>query len=382
MSTKWADEFLDSMRHQIDPTADQVVEQVIASHGLDTFNRTLKQLVDNRGEIPTSLPTSVQAFFEETQKLPQWADQEKIIQGENVFMQYGPETVAMLFFVSLPTAYAMERGSHVLTITAELTKRVHRRIFQTAQFITDVMQPGGLSPNGRGIRSAQKIRLIHASIRYYIANLPTWESEWNHAWGRPINQEDMAETLMDFSVGILRGLKKIRVKLTVDEAEAYHHVWRVVGYILGIDIRLLPENVEDAFELANAISARQFGESNSGKLLARDLIHFLQGYMPRPLKGLPATAIRYLSGDRVADAIKSGPYNWTLIFLYFQVSLFTIFDNFQQKHPASKKMIRFLTWQLMHRVVLHEEGSEFYFDIPEKLNNNWKLSTPASGYKK
>lgn len=375
MTKTWSDELLNRMRESMDPLADDVVAAVIDTGGLTALNAMFKALVNNRDAVPASLPKEAKSFFDTTQVLPEWADQEKIKLGEDVFTLHGPEMVAMLFFVSLPSSYSMKKGAHVLGITAQLTGHVHRRIFRTAQFITDVMQPGGLGLDGRGIRSTQKVRLIHASIRHYIKHHPDRPQEWNPEWGEPINQEDMASTLLDFSVGVMKGVGKIGNRLTSEEMEAYHHCWRVVGHILGIDPELQAANVKEAFKLADAISARQLGEGEAGQTLARDLIQFLQGFMPRHLLGFPATAIRYLSGAKVANAIKSGPYNWTLIFLFTQMALLRVLDKFRRNHPRLQKYIRSLNWNLMHKVVLHEEGSQFYFEIPAGLKSAWQLPT-------
>jgi len=375
MPNKWTNQLLDPMRAITDPPADEVVAAVIQSGGLEAFDQMIRHLVNNRDEIPTSLPPLVHDFFEQTKILPDWADKEKIIQGEQVFDLYGPEMITMLFFVALPAAYATKKGSHVLAISGELTKHVHRRIFRTAQFIMDVMQAGGLGPNGRGIRSAQKVRLLHASIRYYIANKPEWMSKWDPAWGLPINQEDMAGTLMDFSAGVMRGLKRSKIRLAPDDAEAYLHCWKVVGHIMGIRPELMPENVEDAFDLAETIIARQLGESDSGKLLIKDLIRFIQRFMPRLFYGFPATATRYLSGAKIAAVIEVGPSDWTLALLKLQLLLFDIAEKLKYRFPGLQKYIRFLTWNLIDRVVIYEEGNQgTYFQIPDHLRKHWRLS--------
>ncbi|HJR80585.1 MAG TPA: oxygenase MpaB family protein [Anaerolineales bacterium] len=373
MATKWTDQLLDSMRQETDPVADKVVAAMIASHGLETYNAMLRELVNNRDEIPSSLPKIVHEYFEKTQVLPDWANREKIACGEDVFVLHGPEMVAMLLFAALPSSYGMASGANVLAITAQLTGHVYRRIFRTAQFIADIMQSGGLGPNGRGIRSTQKVRLIHASIRYYIKHKAEWKSQWNPEWGEPVNQEDLASTLLDFFVGILKGVRKMGIRLTPEEVEAYHHCWKVVGYMMGIRPELLTETPREAFELAEIIAARQMRESKAGEELTRDLIKFAQGPMPPLLRGLPATAIRYFSGEKVARVIKTGPYNWTLSFLYLQIFLLRSLDTFRRDHPRLQKYIRFLTWNIMDKILLHEEGKAFTFEIPEELRAAWRL---------
>ena len=378
MTNKWTGPFLDEMREIADPLADEVVASIVDTGGLQAFDEMMKLLVNNRDVVPDSLPKLVHDYFEQTATLPAWTDQEKITRGENVFDLHGPEMIMSLFFVALPYAYATRKGSNVLAISAELTRHVHRRIFRTAQFIMDVMQPGGLGPNGRGIRSAQKVRLLHASIRYYIANKTKWKSEWEPAWGLPINQEDLAGTLMDFSAGVIQGLKRMGIRLSPEEAEDYLHCWKVVGHIMGIRPELLPENVEDAFDLAETIIERQRGESQSGKLLIRDLIVFMQRFMPRPFSGFPATAVRYLSGDKVADLIEAGPSDWTLWLLKLQILLFDRFEFIRHRFPSTQRYIRFLTWNLIDKAVLYEEGTDTnYFEIPDVLRKNWRLSRPG-----
>lgn len=375
MTKKWTSQLLDPMREITDPLADEVVATVINSGGLEAFNEMMKQLVNNRDKVPDNLPKIVNDYFEKTKTLPEWADKEKIKKGEDIFDLYGPEMITMLFFVSLPYAYATKKGSHVLAITAELTKHVHRRIFRTAQFIMDVMQSGGLGTDGSGIRSAQKVRLLHASIRYYIAHKSKWESEWDPSWGHPINQEDMAGTLMDFSVGVMKGLKRCKIIFTPEDAEAYLHCWKVVGHIIGIRPELLPENVEDAFELADTIIERQLGESDSGRVLTKDLTRFIQGFIPRFSSGFPATAIRYLSGAKIADVIESGQSDWTWVLLKLQIAIFDINERIKDRFPGLQKYIRFLTWNLIDKAVLYEEGGDgTYFQIPDYLRRHWRLS--------
>jgi hypothetical protein len=146
---------------------------------------------------------------------------------------------------------------------------------------------------------------------------------------------------------------------------------------MGICPELIPENVEDAYELANTIIARQLGESDSGKSLIKDLIRFMQSFMPRPFYGFPATATRYLSGDQIADVIKVDPFDWTIVFLKLQIFLFDIAEKLKSRFPGLQKHIRFLTWSLIDRVVIYEEGNQAtYFQIPDHLRKHWRLSRP------
>ena len=63
---------------------------------------------------------------------------------------------------------------------------------------------GALDAGGAGIRSAQKVRLMHDAVRHLIL-----EHGWDPALGLPINQEDQLGTLLTFSAVILDGLRKL-----------------------------------------------------------------------------------------------------------------------------------------------------------------------------
>ena len=109
--------------------------------------------------------------------------------------------------------------------------------------------------------------------------------------------------------------------------------------------------------------------------LTEDLIRFMQRFMPRPFYGFPATATRYLSGDKIADVIEVGPFDWTLAPLKLQIFLFDIAEKLKHRFPGLQKYIRFVTWNLIDRVVIYEEGNQgTYFQIPDHLRKHWRLS--------
>ena len=109
-----------------------------------------------------------------------------------------------------PSMVTANRTSDGIVIyrTAQLYTNPRRRIVETSQMIIDVMQEGGLEPGGYGVRTAQKVRLMHAGVRHLLL-----QRDWNPAWGVPINQEDLAGTLASFSAMVLDGLMKLQTKI-------------------------------------------------------------------------------------------------------------------------------------------------------------------------
>ncbi|HUF37313.1 MAG TPA: oxygenase MpaB family protein [Anaerolineales bacterium] len=367
--TRWTIPFLNRHRHQTDPAADDVISAVFLEHGVGKLNGILRSLVENDGFIPEHLPSAVHDFLEKTAALPEWADPDLILKGEDFFDRHWPLVITFLFCASLPNAYAAHRGAQVLALTARLETHVERRIFETAQFVLDVMAPGGLSGSGRGIRSAQKVRLMHATIRHLILNEEKWRRHWDMEWGNPINQEDLAGTLMTFSVQILDGFRRFNVPVSTDEQEAYLHVWKVIGHQMGVHPDLLPVDVADGYTLAYAILDHQKGPSEAGSALAAALVHFMRQKMPlRLLRGLPATLIRRCVDPDIADMLEIPPADWTRILVTLGAGTAGMLERLGLRRRRVNLLLDWISTSVIQALIdLDRGGERTPFAIPESL---------------
>jgi hypothetical protein len=206
LADAWTDAFLEPMRQVGDQPADLAIATMFAAGDVGAVNALMLHLVNNEEMIPESLPETVKTFLATTEDLPPFADAAKIRIAEELFFQWGPQIILILHCYSLPYCYAAKKGVQVLALTSRLSTNASRRIIEVAQMLVDVMQPGGLtSGDGRGRRTLQKVRLMHAAVRLLAKNSPAWDP----AWDLPINQEDLAATLMSFSWIALDGLDKL-----------------------------------------------------------------------------------------------------------------------------------------------------------------------------
>ena len=278
--------------------ADQVVGDLFAAGKVDSVNALMRTLVQNDGIPADQLPPAVHDYLARSGQLPDWADAKKIEAGERVFWRYGPAVIAILHCYSLPFCYAGRKGVQVLALTSRLYTNPTRRIIETAQMVVDVMRPGGLGSVGTGICAAQKIRLIHAGLRFQIGSYAGWDRQ---KFDLPINQEDMAGTLLSFSYITLEGLRRLGYELTEEEREGYLHAWNVVGHVLGMQTEMLAGNYADAAVLADRIATRQFAACEEGQMMTRALLDMMRHEIPgNLLDDVPAILMRYLLGDRVA----------------------------------------------------------------------------------
>ena len=170
----WTDTFLDPMRQLGDSPADIAIASLFAEGDIQSVNALMRNLVENE-DFSDSLPPAVSNFLRTTEDLPPWANTDLIKAGEDVFWEWGPQLVLVLLCYSLPYCYAGRKGVQVLAMTSRLSGNATRRIIETAQMLVDVFRPGGLtSPDGRGRRTIQKVRLMHAAVRHLASKSPSW----------------------------------------------------------------------------------------------------------------------------------------------------------------------------------------------------------------
>lgn len=366
-----SDTLLDALREHGDPVADEVIHALFQDGQVRAANSVMKQLVHNEQVAPEQLAPPLRAYFEHTLRLPAWADPALLRLGEAVFGRHGPQVVVALCCASLPACYAAAHGVQVLHLTARLHSDAYRRILETAQLVVDVLAPGGLGPSGRGLRSVQKVRLLHAAVRHLLHR----SGKWDAAWGEPINQEDMAQTVLTFSTVVLRSLEKLGVTLTREERRGYYHVWRVVGFGLGVDERLLPETPEEGERLFDTIARRQFRESPEGREMMVALLDLMEHVTPGNLfDGMPAVLMRHLLGDELARVLAVPPADWTRFLMGPLKVLGWVGDTVGESSPELARLSELFGRKVVEGLFWVQRGPERVpFRIPDTLRQAWDV---------
>ena len=252
---------------------------------------------------------AVRDFFTVHSHLPAWADRKRMAEGSAFLQKYVDSLLLLLGCYSLPYCYAAADGVQVLYLSQRIQKDTYNRLLETAQFVLEVAKPEAFAPGGVGFLACNKIRLMHATIRFYTLH----SGQWNPDWGQPINQEDMAGTNLAMSYIPIRGLRKIQLNPEEYESEAYLHLWNVAGFLLGIREELLPSNLREAYHLDRLIAQRNMRASEAGAALTKALIDSLTSAIPDSLpKNLPANQMRLLLGNDIADMLNVPAADWTI----------------------------------------------------------------------
>lgn len=365
----WDDGFLDSMRNLADPLADETVQALFRDGQVAAVNLALEHLSSNSEKPPEGLPPVLLRFLEFSSQMPVDLNWERIERGQRLFTRHGPIFGVALMYSSLPALYAGARGGvQILAMTGQLKNHYRRRASETLRFILDVMQPGGLSPTGQGIRTAQKVRLMHATIRYFARTSGRWAAMPD--WGAPINQEELAGTLMAFSVLASDNVQRMGIELTEEEAEDYQQAWHAVGHILGIAESLRPLKLSQARALWRRVGERNFARTEDGVSLARDHLAFLDEMIPaKALDGINAALMRYLMGDRIAvTCLGLAPASWWETMIRFLRGLLGMADWFSPARAGWNRLIADINLRLMDELQKYWAGKDNKpFRLPTQL---------------
>lgn len=371
-TSRWNTALLLQLEQRGDPEADAVVSELFETHSLPGVQRLLNSLTRNRGPIPDDLPECAKRYFS---TLPvSESDLRKAEAGELFFAQHGPEIMMVLCCAALPFDYANARGVEVLNQTGFLSKEPNLRVAQTAQMIVDVLAPGGLGPRGYGVRSAQKVRLMHAAIRCMLLTNP--QAKWDRGkLGAPISQLQLLYTLMSFTQVVLAGLRRLGLSISGQEAQAYLDAWLVVGQILGIDPTVLPRTVAEAEELTTALAMEAQSDTLSGKQLTLALTN-LVGEVLGPLSGLRYSLIRYFTGPVLAELLGLPRQPVRDLLVGGVAWLAQAVDNFRRGSRGRQLAFRWLTLRLIQHLIDEQtKGPRRMFEIPTVLHDDWKAQT-------
>ena len=383
-SSSWTDALLDRMREVGDPLADTPVAAVLERGGVDAVNAIMQTLVRVDQPVPEHLPEELQDYLANTLPLPEWADMCKIRRGQQLFETWGIEIALCLFCASLPSSYAAAKGVKVLYLTAQLDTNTRRRVMETGQFLIDVLTVGGLDEHGTGRRTIQRVRLMHAAVRHLIkARNEQKPGLWHPDWDTPINQEDLAGTLLSFSYVVVDPMRRLGAHIPAQDADAYLHLWNVIGHLLGVRDELLVHDITDATALVNAIRRRQFMASPEGQDMTDALLQLLNELTPvHRFDDIIPPLIRHLIGDETADLLhvpqsdladEIARFDRVAKRLY--VDLFGQSERDSVRYQMVSRLARPFGRDLLRALFMMERGGDrAAFAIPDHLARSWELS--------
>lgn len=289
-----------------DPLADAAVKE-LTKRPKPEQEALLAALVNRSGG---ELPPALSALEASVSATPMWVDFERVDRGGELLLRHGLLSGLALAFKSLAIGYCSPAGNKPLAFSARLTTDVSRRLGETAKFVESVSLPRGMQRLHEGFGTTLKVRLMHARVRVGLERAPIWKLD---AWGHPINQYDMAGTILMFSLVLIDGLRELGVHVSREEEADVLHLWRYVGHVMGVDHELLAASREEADVLWNLIGATQEPPDDDSRRLTKALLDSAKDRnAPVPYVSFTAALCRHFVGPQLADALHLPRTAWTI----------------------------------------------------------------------
>ena len=204
-----------------------------------------RALADGIASVPEA-PEPLRRFFENVEATPDWVDHEALRVGQRTLRRGGADGMYIARDVALLGGYQFAGFNQTLLRTGALEKGSNQRFAETMQWALDVIDDGGLDTFGSGYRSTIRVRFVHAMVRRHVQALPDWRPE---QWGLPVNQTDMAATLVGALIApVLAGLA-MGIVATPAELSSVAHLTRYVGWLMGVQDEWLPRSFRDSVRI-------------------------------------------------------------------------------------------------------------------------------------
>ncbi|MDN5938895.1 MAG: DUF2236 domain-containing protein, partial [Salinisphaera sp.] len=223
--------------------------------------------VDPGRGAPARAP--LRAFFEQVEQRPEWLDEDLLAQGAAACHRSGLSGMRGLRDAALMAGYQASAINKTLVLTGSLARGAQRRVAETTKWWIDVTGFGGMDRFGPGFKATLQVRLLHATIRHRLAHSRQWHCD---EWGLPVNQTDMAATQLGFSVVFLLASRALGVPLSAAEGRAVMHLWRYIGWLMGVAPHWLADTENQGRILLYHNLLAQAPPDESSKQLGRALM--------------------------------------------------------------------------------------------------------------
>ncbi|MGV9312921.1 oxygenase MpaB family protein [Streptomyces sp. NPDC003691] len=298
MPYPYTEESLRQLRNTGDELADATVAALFENGDVGTFNTLMRYVSTAGSPLPEGLPDVAREYLEATAAPPAWVDWGEMEKARLFFIDNNVHISTALSFASMPACYVVPRVARLLSATHSLAYP-SKRMAETGQFVVYLMRPDAFEAGSRFVPAAQKVRLLHASIRRHLLHEDRWDTA---ADGVPICLEDMIGGQMFFSLLVLDSLHRLGIHMSDEGADAYYYAWRVVGAMLGVDQEAVPKTLAEARQFSDLYMTLHMGPSEEGVQLTRQLVELYEEVVPGTLfDPLVGALVRHLVGDTCGD---------------------------------------------------------------------------------
>jgi hypothetical protein len=328
--------------YHIDEIGDQVVRDIYFTKNFHEASRELEQYIRNGITDNYAVPESIKEMFSQTQKIPNWLDYNLLRSGAELCMRANLDSLISLRDYCLMGGYDYAYLNKPLIITEALKKGAVKRLSETLDFWVNVTRYDALEIHKKGYEFAIKTRMIHSYARLSIKKR---YKEWNtENWGEPINSWDMMATYIGFSLVFLHSLHKLGNTFSEEEENGLFHLWKYVGYLLGIPENLLPDNKKQATEYFYLWTSVQPSADKDSVLLAHSLLNeslenpiLKYAFQRKNLRNLHISCTWFLLDAEVCKRLEIPEISYRNVFPKTKRAINKVYDRLVSRKARIKK---------------------------------------------
>lgn len=251
-----------------DESADKLVNQLHLQVGFVKGQQLIKDYLTDPKSVLLPFKDTLDTFFKQIDTSPSWLNWNMVEKGIEVCQRSGLSGLIVLRDYCLMGGYESAAINKPLIYTGALKKGAVKRLADTVEFWVDIMQNQSLKKDQVGFRKIIETRMIHSYSRINILSKTNWKQD---DWGIPLNQWDMLATNLGFSLVFMVGLQRMHFQILPEEITAVLHLWKYIGYLLGISLELLPDTEQEAIQALYYWTMTQKEGDADSKLLANAL---------------------------------------------------------------------------------------------------------------
>lgn len=328
--------------YDVDETGDQVIRDIYFTKNFHEASREIEHYIRNGVTHNDNVPNSVKTLFLQTQKIPDWLDYSLLKSGAELCMRSNLDALISLRDYCLMGGYDYAYLNKPLIITEALKKGAVKRLSETLDFWVNATRYDALEIHKKGYEFAIKTRLIHSYARLSIKkHYKEWDTE---NWGEPINSWDMMATYIGFSLVFLHSLHKLGNIFSIEEEKGLFHLWKYVGYLLGIPENLLPNNRKQATEYFYLWTSVQPSADQDSVLLAHSLLNeslenpiLKHAFQRKNLRYLHICCTWFLLDDEVCRRLQIREVSYRKVFPETKRAVNKVYDRVVSRKARIKK---------------------------------------------
>ncbi|MCY3966149.1 MAG: oxygenase MpaB family protein [Acidobacteria bacterium] len=290
-----------------DPLADRAVEQLAAIVEPHHVHRTIAQTVDRYHDPPTDTPEALRELIESSAVVPEWFDPEIAMTATRAFLRNSDMVLGGLVGGAIVEGFST-LISKSFRIRSRIILNGVRRLKQNTLQLTEQFMPGGQEPGDDAWKLSLRIRLVHAQARMLLKQSDEWDTPEH---GMPLSAAHMLLGAAAFSGRLMHHVARLGGDFSPEEQDAYVHVWRYTGLVMGIPEAIMFHDHPSACRIFQIAATCEPPPDDDAIIMANSIINsapILLGFREtkerREMAAFIYQVSRELIGNDLADSFR------------------------------------------------------------------------------